>query len=95
MRTTPEENARIGAFIVERLNRMKGKVRFLLPLKGVSAIDAAGQPFHDAAADAALFGAIRDGWQKARHRKLIALDCNINDPAFAEAAVAAFKAIVA
>jgi uncharacterized protein (UPF0261 family) len=93
MRTTPEENARIGAFIAERLNRMTGPVRFLLPLKGVSAIDAAGQPFHDPKADAALFGAIRDGWRNARNRKLIELDLNINDPAFAEAAVKVYRSI--
>jgi uncharacterized protein (UPF0261 family) len=93
MRTTPEENTGIGAFIVERLNRMAGPVHFLLPLKGVSAIDAEGQPFHDPAADAALFEAIRGGWQRAKNRKLIALDLHINDPAFAAAAVAALDDI--
>ena len=93
MRTTAEENAKIGAFIVERVNRMPGPVRFLLPLKGVSAIDAEGQPFHDVQADAALFDAIRRGWAKAKNRKLIELDFNINDPAFAAAAVKAFKEI--
>ncbi|HET6159891.1 MAG TPA: Tm-1-like ATP-binding domain-containing protein [Dongiaceae bacterium] len=93
MRTTPEENAKIGAFIVERLNRMAGPVRFLLPLKGISGIDAEGQPFHDPAADAALFGAIRKGWKRAKNHKLIELDLHINDPAFAEAAMAAFQSI--
>jgi len=93
MRTTPEENARIGAFIVERLNRMPGPVRFLLPLKGVSAIDVEGQPFHDKVADTALFDAIRQGWRKAKNHKLIELDLNINDPAFAAAAVKAFNEI--
>jgi uncharacterized protein (UPF0261 family) len=93
MRTMPEENARIGAFIVARVNRMAGPVRFLLPLKGVSAIDAEGQPFHDPQADAALFDAIRQGWEKAKNRKLVELDLNINDPAFAAAAVKAFKEI--
>ena len=61
MRTTPAENRAIGTWIVERLNRMTGPVRFLLPLKGVSAIDAMGQAFHDEEADAALFTAIREG----------------------------------
>lgn len=93
MRTTPEENARIGSFIVERLNRMTGPVRFLLPLRGVSAIDAEGQPFHDQAADAALFEAVRRGWKRAKNRKLMEFDLHINDPAFAEAAVAAFHDI--
>lgn len=93
MRTTPGENARIGAWIVERVNKMKGPVRFLLPLQGVSAIDAPGQPFHDPEADAALFDAVRDGWKTSRKHKLIELDCHINDAAFAEAAVKAFKEI--
>ncbi len=93
MRTTPDENAAIGSFIVERINQMQGPVRFLLPLKGISAIDAEGQVFYDAAADAALFNAIRDGWIPAPNRKLIEVNAHINDAAFADAAVAAFKEI--
>jgi uncharacterized protein (UPF0261 family) len=93
MRTTPEENRRIGEFIVTRLNRMAGPVRFLLPLRGVSAIDAPGQPFHDPVADAALFDAIRAGWQQAGNRRLVELDVHINDPAFASALVANFHEI--
>lgn len=85
MRTTPEENRAIGAFIVSRLNRMEGPVRFLLPLGGVSAIDAPGQPFHDPAANAALFEAIRSGWVDAPNRRLVELDLHINDPQFAAA----------
>ncbi|QDZ12588.1 Tm-1-like ATP-binding domain-containing protein [Devosia ginsengisoli] len=88
MRTTPDENSRIGQFIVERLNQMQGPVRFLLPLGGVSAIDAPGQPFHDPDADAALFDAIRHGWQNAPNRQLIECNAHINDPAFADALVA-------
>jgi len=93
MRTTAEENAAIGRWIVARINRMEGPVRFLLPLKGVSAIDAPGKPFHDPAADAALFAAIRDAWQPAAKRQLIEVDAHINDPAFAEACVHAFRDI--
>ena len=93
MRTTPEENTRIGSFIVERINQMTGPVRFLLPLKGISAIDALGQPFHDPVADAALFESIRTGWQTAPNRKLVELDHHINDQAFAAAAIAAFRDI--
>ena len=93
MRTTTAENAAIGRWIVNRLNRMQGPVRFLLPLKGVSAIDAPEKPFHDPAADAALFDAIRNGWAAAPNRKLIYIDAHINDPSFAEAAVHAFRDI--
>lgn len=93
MRTTPEENRRIGEFIVSRLNRMEGPVRFLLPLKGVSAIDAPGQPFDDPDADRALFDAIRTGWEAADNRQLLELDLHINDPAFAAALVENFRMI--
>ena len=93
MRTTAEENRAIGQWIVARLNRMTGPVRFLLPLQGVSAIDAPGKPFHDVEADAALFEAIRGGWTAAPDRKLIDIDAHINDAAFAAAAVAAFREI--
>ena len=94
MRTTPDENRRIGEFIVARLNRMPGPVRFLLPLQGVSAIDAPGQPFHDPEADAALFDAIRGGWVGAPNRQLVELDLHVNDPAFAAALVAEYHALV-
>jgi uncharacterized protein (UPF0261 family) len=93
MRTTAEESARIGRWITERVNRMEGPVRFLLPLRGVSAIDAPGKPFHDPEADAALFAAIRETWKPAPNRHLVEIDAHINDPAFAEAAVVAFRAI--
>lgn len=93
MRTTPEENSAIGKWIVERLNQMNGPVRFLLPLKGVSAIDAEGKPFHDPIADAALFGAITKNWRSAPNRKLIEIDAHINDAAFADAVVSAFDEI--
>ncbi len=93
MRTTPEENRAIGQWIVERLNRMEGPVRFFLPLKGVSAIDAQGQPFHDAEADAALFTAIRSGWKKADNRKLIESDTHINDEQFAVQVAHEFRVI--
>jgi uncharacterized protein (UPF0261 family) len=93
MRTTAEENQRVGEFIVSRLNRMEGPVRFLLPLRGVSAIDAPGQPFHDPEADAALFSAIREGWKEAPNRRLVELDLHINDPAFAASLVDSFNEI--
>ncbi len=93
MRTTPDENHAIGTWIVKRLNQMTGPVRFLLPLKGVSAIDAVDQPFHDIEADAALFNAIRTGWVPARNRKLIDVDAHINDAAFVREVVKQFKSI--
>jgi uncharacterized protein (UPF0261 family) len=93
MRTTAEENRAIGAFIVERLNQMEGKVRFLLPLGGVSAIDVPGMPFHDPDADRALFDTIRATFKPTANRKLIEVNAAINDRAFADAVLATFREI--
>jgi len=93
MRTTAEENARMGEWIAGRLNRMEGPVRFLLPEGGVSALDAPGQPFHDREADRALFDAIARTFREAPNRRLLRLPHHINDPAFAEAAVASLTEI--
>ena len=93
MRTTAEECAAIGAWIGRKLNACYGPLRFLLPLRGVSALDLEGGAFQDPEADAALFQALRDTVQQTDTRRLVELDLHINDPAFAEAAVAHFHEI--
>ncbi len=93
MRTTPEENERIGRWIGERLNRMDGPVRFFLPENGVSALDASGQPFHDPQADAALFRALESTVRQTANRRIVRLRRHINDPEFALAVVEAFRAL--
>ncbi|NIA69420.1 ABC transporter permease [Pelagibius litoralis] len=93
MRTTAAENARMGEWIAGRLNEMTGPVRFLIPEGGVSALDAPGQPFHDPQADRALFDALAGRFQETATRRLIRTPYNINDPAFADAVVAALEEI--
>ncbi|MGE0283388.1 MAG: Tm-1-like ATP-binding domain-containing protein [Rhizobiaceae bacterium] len=93
MRTTAEECAEIGRWIGEKLNACEGPVRFLIPEKGVSAIDVEGGPFWEPAADAALFHAIEATVVETPRRKVQRLPLHINDPAFAAAAVAAFHEI--
>ncbi|WP_425403522.1 ABC transporter permease [Hwanghaeella sp.] len=93
MRTTRDENTRMGEWIVERLNRMDGPVRFLIPEKGVSALDAPGQPFHDPEADAALFEAVTRNFREGPNRRLVRVPHHINDPGFADAAVRALDEI--
>jgi uncharacterized protein (UPF0261 family)/ABC-type branched-subunit amino acid transport system ATPase component len=94
MRTTPEENERMGQWIGERLNQMDGPVRFFLPEAGVSALDAPGQPFWDADADAALFRALERTVRQTANRQLIRIRNNINDPEFAAAVVSAFRPLL-
>ncbi|MGX4769684.1 Tm-1-like ATP-binding domain-containing protein [Bradyrhizobium guangdongense] len=93
MRTTAEENERIGRWIGERLNQMDGPVRFFLPEGGVSALDARGRPFWDLEADAALFRALERTVRQTGNRQLIRLKQNINDPEFASTIVSAFRTL--
>ncbi|MCS7352422.1 MAG: Tm-1-like ATP-binding domain-containing protein, partial [Anaerolineae bacterium] len=82
MRTTPEENRRIGEWIARAANASTGPVAILLPLKGVSMLDSPGEPFWDPEADRACYEAI-----KANVRPgipVFELDHNINDTEFAD-----------
>jgi uncharacterized protein (UPF0261 family)/ABC-type branched-subunit amino acid transport system ATPase component len=90
MRTTLDECRAIGEFIANKLNAMNGPLRFLIPEAGVSAIDKVGQPFHDPAADQALFGAIEQHFRVSPTHRLQRLPLHINDEAFADALVAAW-----
>ena len=94
MRTTAEECQKIGRFIAEKLNRMEGPVRFLIPEGGVSALDAPGKAFWDPAADKALFAAIAADFRSGPDRKLVRSPLNLNDPGFADLLVASFREIV-
>lgn len=93
MRTTPDENERMGRWIGERLNQMDGPVRFFLPEGGVSALDAPGQPFWDPEADATLFSALERTVRQTSNRQLIRVKHNINDPEFAVTIVSAFRSL--
>ena len=91
MRTTAEENAQVGRWIGERLNRMDGPVRFILPEGGVSALDAPGRPFSDPTADAELFKALETTVRQTSSRRLIRVAAHINDPRFAAEIAAEFR----
>jgi uncharacterized protein (UPF0261 family)/ABC-type branched-subunit amino acid transport system ATPase component len=93
MRTTADECRAIGEFIATKLNAMPGPLRFLIPELGVSAIDKAGQPFHDEAADRALFQALEQNFRATPQKRLLKLPLHINDEAFADALVAAWRDI--
>jgi uncharacterized protein (UPF0261 family) len=93
MRTTVEDNVEQARWIASRLNQCEGEVRMLLPLGGVSALDAPGQAFWDPDADTALFETLASEFRQTERRKLVRLPYHINDLKFAEAAVEEFLAI--
>ncbi|CAI1994512.1 Uncharacterized conserved protein [Serratia entomophila] len=93
MRTTPEENARMGRWIGEKLNACEGPVRFLVPEGGFSALDAPGQAFWDPEARKAFVNALEETLQITNKRGLVKTPYHINDPRFADLAVQQFREI--
>ncbi|GIO42193.1 Tm-1-like ATP-binding domain-containing protein [Paenibacillus apis] len=85
MRTTVEENQAVGEKLAEKLNLAKGESVLVLPLKGVSMIDAEGQPFYGPEENKALFDALRTNLNRSKV-ELCEWDAHINDDSFALAA---------
>ncbi|MGH3164451.1 MAG: Tm-1-like ATP-binding domain-containing protein [Trebonia sp.] len=86
MRTTPDECAELGSRLAERLSGATGPTTLYLPLQGISAIAVPGGPFHDDAADQALFGAIFDKLDTEKVA-VVQMDVDVNDGRFADAMV--------
>ncbi|KZF23532.1 hypothetical protein L228DRAFT_246306 [Xylona heveae TC161] len=85
VRTSEDECRKIGAFISEKLRenvKSPQLVQVWLPTGGISMIESPGGPYHDSAADEALFTAIEKGLEESgigvkRDQRYI------NDPSFA------------
>ena len=93
MRTSVEENVRMGEAFAAKANAARGPVAFLVPLRGVSILDGDGQPFCDRRADRAMFDAIRSNLREGI--EYVELDCNINDPEFSAKAVEMMLGLIA
>ena len=87
LRTNEEENRQMGAMLAAAANAgQAGKVSVLIPLGGVSMLDSEGDRFWDPDADTACFDALKN--ELRADIPLVESDANINDPEFAERAVA-------
>lgn len=84
MRTTPDENRQFGRILAEKLNASTGPVVFLFPLCGLSAVDYPEGPFWWPEASGALLDSLR--MHLRPDIPLVTLECNINDPPFAQRA---------
>jgi len=92
MRTTADENARMGRIFAEKLNAARGPARVLIPLGGFSMLDSPGERFWDPAADAAFVAAL---CADLRPEIVIeTIEANINDPQFADRAAALLLAML-
>ena len=93
MRTTVEENQLIAQWIANKLNQATAPWNLLLPLGGVSMLDAPNGPFWDPVADAALFDELDQCLALNDQRRLHRLPWHINDPQFAAALYEHFLAL--
>jgi uncharacterized protein (UPF0261 family) len=81
MRTTADECLQLGAIVAKKANAYQAGTAIMIPRKAISVISAAGQPFHDAVADEALFTALKANATVPVQE----FDLAINDKEFAQA----------
>jgi uncharacterized protein (UPF0261 family) len=87
-RTNAQELREIAREVARKLNRSKGPVAMLIPLKGWSSLDKEGMPLYDPGADQAFLDELRIHLTKKI--SLIELDLHLNTREFAEEAVNQF-----
>ncbi len=93
MRTTAEENRKLGEIFAEKANSSKGKVKFIIPLQGYSILDSINdkkepQLFWNPTADKAFIEGLKSKLKP--EIDIIEVDANINDPIFSNKAVEVF-----
>ncbi|MGW5847528.1 Tm-1-like ATP-binding domain-containing protein [Streptomyces sp. NPDC055254] len=93
IRTTPDECAELGRRVAAKLRAATGPTAVCVPLRGLSTLGAPGGPYHDPAADTALFSALREGLRGSAAR-LYDYDTHINDPDFGRAAADRLHALI-
>jgi uncharacterized protein (UPF0261 family) len=94
MRTTADENRLFARWIADKLNRSSFPLAVMIPLRGISMLDAEGQPFCDPQADAALFEELESRIEQSEQRRIVRLPYHINDSEFSHALVEEFVSLV-
>jgi len=87
-RTNAQELIEIAREVAKKLNRSKGPIAVLIPLKGWSSLDKEGMPLYDPEADQAFLDELRV--HLTEKISLIELDLHLNTREFAEEAVHQF-----
>jgi uncharacterized protein (UPF0261 family) len=93
MRTSVEENARLGELMAERLNAGRGPIAVLIPSQGFSAYDREGGLFYDPEADRAFVESLQSKLRSGIPCQIV--EAHINDQTFAEEAFKALKDLMA
>ena len=91
MRIEGEEMEILGQVIAEKLNKSKGAVEVLIPLRGFSMGDQEGREFYDPESDSIFIKTLKR--TLSPKIKVFELDLHINDTEFAEFIYARFREI--
>lgn len=91
VRSTAEEVAWVARKLSEQANLARDNVTIVVPLRGFSRLDKAGDAFFDPVADAAFLQTVRA--RAAPSVRVVEVDAHINDPAFADAVMQALGPI--
>jgi len=87
-RTRPQELREIAREVARKLNRAKGSIAILIPLKGWSSLDQEGMPLYDPAGDRAFLDELKIHIDPKI--PIVELDLHLNTREFAQEAVSQF-----
>ncbi|RTZ99183.1 MAG: UPF0261 family protein [Deltaproteobacteria bacterium] len=92
LRLSPDELKIVAGAFAEKLNRARGPVTVVVPLKGWSSVDSPGNPTYDPEEDQVFTRVLRD--QLKSDIDILEIDANMEQPAFAQAVTDALKAMM-
>jgi uncharacterized protein (UPF0261 family) len=87
LRMSPKELKEVAGLFAQKLNRAKGPVKILIPLRGWSSVDSPGNPTYDPAEDRFFAAELRKTLRG--DIEIMEVDGNMEDPKFAEAVIKA------
>ncbi len=80
---------KLAGVIAEKLNKSKGPVRVLVPMRGLSHWNAEGKTFYDPEADQGFLKVLRELLHPSISYREI--DAHVNDDRFADAVIEEFR----
>jgi uncharacterized protein (UPF0261 family) len=80
MRTTPEENTKMGEIFAEKLNKTKAPIAVFIPMGGFSEIDFPAKPFWWPEANQAFVDALKKNLRS--DIPVVISDLDVNNPEF-------------
>jgi uncharacterized protein (UPF0261 family) len=83
LRMSPKELKEVAALFTEKLNRSRGPVKVVVPLRGWSSVDSPGNPTYDPEEDRIFIQELRKSLKQGI--QIIEVDANMEDPSFAKA----------